>query len=100
MAGVGFGLFVVVDADEEEVAGIVGELGWIVLALDLVDGSVGILVVFQLDDQGRGRNVLAGDEHHVGKALAGGQLAKDDVIVFCVIVGNADHAGQRVLIIV
>ena len=50
MAGVGFGLFVVVDADEEKVACVVGEFGWIVLALNLVDGSVGILVVFQLDD--------------------------------------------------
>ena len=50
VAGVGFCLFVVVDADEEKVACVVGKFGGIVLAFDLVDGSVGLLVVFQFND--------------------------------------------------
>ena len=39
-------LFVVVDAHEEDVAGVVGYLRWIFLALDLVDDSVGGIIVF------------------------------------------------------
>lgn len=50
VTGVGFCLFVVVDADEKDIACVLLELGWVVLALDLVDSSIGFLVVFQFGD--------------------------------------------------
>ena len=42
-------LFVVVDAHKENVAGVVGYLCGIFLALDLVDGSVGGMIEFQFN---------------------------------------------------
>ena len=53
-AGVGLCLFVVVDAYEEQVGGVLGHFGWVFLPLDLRDGGVCILVVFQFYHDGRG----------------------------------------------
>ena len=52
VAFMGFLLLVVVDAHEEEVVGVLCHLGGILLLLDLVDGAVRILVVFQFEDDG------------------------------------------------
>ena len=46
-------LLVVVYSHEKDVTRIVSQLGGIVLPLDLADGSVSRLVVFQLDDECR-----------------------------------------------
>ena len=53
-------LLVVVDAHEEYVAGIVGYLRGIFLAIYFVDGSVGGLVELQFNDECRFADVAAG----------------------------------------
>ena len=63
-------LLVVVDAHEENVAGVVGNLRGIILALDLVDGSVGGMIEFQFNDECRLADVAAGNHHEVGITLA------------------------------
>jgi len=50
LAAVGLRLAVVADAAEQEVATVLGHFFGIALLLDLRDGSVGGLVVFQLND--------------------------------------------------
>ena len=60
-------LLVVVDAHEEQFAGVLRHLGGVLLAVDLVDGGVGVLVVFQFQDDGGGFDILAGQQHEVGK---------------------------------
>ena len=70
MAFVGFLFTVVVYAHKEEVVGVLGYLCRIFFAVDLGYRAVGILVVFQFKDDGRRLNILARDEHEIGKALA------------------------------
>lgn len=52
VAGVLLGLAVVIDAYEQEVGGVIGHLGRVLLALNMVDGRIGILSELQLDDDG------------------------------------------------
>ena len=87
------GLLVVVDTHEQEVASVLSHFGGVLLSLDLFNGTVGILVVFQFEDDGGRINVLARDEHEVGKPLAGCKFSMDDVVVSCVIVSDGEHAG-------
>lgn len=51
LAGVLFGLLVVVNAYEEDVASIFRYLGWIFLTLDLLYGGVNCVVEFELYDK-------------------------------------------------
>ena len=74
-----FRLLVVVDAHKENVAGVVGYLCGIFLALDLVDGSVGGMIEFQFNDECRLADVAAGNHHEVGIALAGGIFPVNDI---------------------
>ena len=76
-------LFVVVDAHEEYVAGIVGYLRGIFLALDLVDGGVGRMIELQFYYQCRLADVAARNHHEVGIALASGILPVNDIFVPC-----------------
>ena len=41
-------LAVIIDADEQQAVGVVGQLGGVLAALNLVDGRVGILIILQL----------------------------------------------------
>ena len=76
-------LLVVVDAHEEEVAGVVGYLRGIFLTLDLVDGSVGGMVELQLYDQCWLADVATRNHHKVGIALACGVFTVNDILVPC-----------------
>ena len=58
-------LFVVVDAHEEDVAGVVGYLFGIILALNLVDGSVGGMIELQFYDECWLADVAARNHHHL-----------------------------------
>ena len=76
-------LLVVVDAHEEDVAGVVGYLRGIFLTLDLVDGSVGGMIELQLYDQCWLADVAAGNHHKVGIALARSVFTVNDILVPC-----------------
>ena len=76
-------LLVIVDAHEENVAGVVGYLRGIFLALDLVDGSVGRMIELQFNDECRLADVAARNHHEVGIALASGILPVNDILVPC-----------------
>ena len=99
-AGVLLCLAVVVDADEQESVGVPKDLVGILPAVYLVDGCVGIPVHLQFEDDGRRVDVLAGQEHDVGKALAACQLAVHHIVVSGIVVGYGEHAGQGVLVVV
>ena len=75
-------LLVVVDAHEEYVASVFGNLRRIFLAFNLVNGRIGGLIEFQFNDEGRLVNVATGNHHQVGIALARGVLTMDDILVF------------------
>ena len=98
--GVLGGLLVVVDGDEEDLAGEAGEGGGVVLAVNLGDGGIGRLVVLELDDDGGAGGAMEGDEDHVGEAFASRQLTKYLVVGSGGVVGEADGAGHRVLVVV
>ena len=72
-------LFVVVDAHEEYVAGVVGYLCGIFLALDLVDGSVGGMIELKFYYQCWLADIAARNHHEVGIALAGGIFPVNDI---------------------
>ena len=93
-------LFVVADAHEQNVARVFGCLCRIVLTLDLVDGGIGRVVEFQLYNESRLADVVARNHDKVGLALARGILAVDYILISCPNVGNGQHAGQGVLIVV
>ena len=76
-------LFVVVDAHEENIAGVVGYLRRIFLALNLVDGRVGGMIELQFYDQCWFADVAAGNHHEVGIALASGVFTVNDILVPC-----------------
>lgn len=73
-------LLVVVDADEEDVGGVLADLLDVFAVLDLLDGLLGGMTLFQLHDEGWLVHVLAGTEDEVGEAVAHGHLAVDDVV--------------------
>ena len=52
LAGVSFRFAVIVDAHEQQAVGMLSHLCRILLALDLIDGGIGILVELQLYDDG------------------------------------------------
>ena len=89
-----FRLTVVVDADEQQAVGIVGQLGGILATLDLIDGRIGILVELQFQNDGWRIDILARNEHQISEALARGQLTVDDVVVAGIVEGDAQHTGQ------
>lgn len=60
-------LAVVVDAHEKEVTDVLRHFRRILAAVNLVDGGVGIMVEFQLKDDGERIDVLAWDEHQVSE---------------------------------
>ena len=76
-----FRFLVVVDADEEDVGGVLADLLDVFAVLDLLDGLLGGMALFQLHDEGGLVHVLAGTEYEVGEAVARGHLAVDDVVV-------------------
>ena len=82
LAGVRLGLLVVIDTHEEEVVDMLRHFCRVLYAEDLVDGGVGILVIFQLQDDGGGIYILARDEHQIGKTLTRSQLAVYDIYIF------------------
>ena len=53
VAGVLFGLAVIVNTYEQEVIRVFGHLGWVLLALNLIDSSIGVLPELQFEDNGR-----------------------------------------------
>ena len=91
------GVGIVVDADKEDVAGVFGHLLRIAALLYLVDTRFGILVLLQLNDEGGLADVLARYQHNVGEALARGILTVNVIVIMCIVIGDADDAGQRVL---
>ena len=93
-------LFVVVDAHEEDVAGVVGYLFGIILALNLVDGSVGGMIELQFYDECWLADVATRNHHEVGIALARGIFAVDYIIVFRPDICHGEHTGKRVLVVV
>ena len=86
-------LLVVIDAHEKEIARVLHYFCGILFALYLVDGGVGIMVVFQLKDDGRGIYILTGNEHQVSKALARGELSVDNIVVAGIEIGDGEHTG-------
>ena len=112
------GLLVVVNAYKEDVACVVGNLGWVVFLLDLVDGSFFGMVEFQLatptssslgiagassallslvrqfDDECRLADVATGNHHKVGIAFACGILAVDDVLISRPYICHRENARQ------
>ena len=65
MAGVLFGVAVVVDANKQNVVCIFSYLGWVLLPTNLVNGCIGILVDFQLKNDGGRVYMFAGNEYYV-----------------------------------
>ena len=94
------GILVVVDAHEEDVARIFGQLGRIVFPLDLLDGGIGGLVELQLNDKGWLVDITTGNHHQVGIPLARSVLTMDDVLVLGPDIGDGKHTGKRVFIVV
>ena len=60
---VGLLLAVVVDTYEKKVAGVLRHFGGVLFSENLVDGGVGISVVFQLQNDGWRIDIFAGDEN-------------------------------------
>ena len=100
LASVQLRLPVVADAHEEDVASVFGNLSGILLALNLVDGSVGSVVEFQFYDDGRLADVAARNHHQVGISLASGLLAVDDIFISCPDICHGDDTSQGVLVVV
>ena len=94
LASVLLRFLVVVDAHEEDVSSVFGNLCGIFLALNLVDGSVGRVVEFQFDDEGGLAHVAAWNHHQVGIPLASGIFAVDDVFISCPNVCNGNYTGK------
>ena len=99
-ASVLLGFSVVIDANEQDVACIFSNLRWILLTLDLVDGSVGGVVELQLDDQCRLADIATWNHHEVGISLACGIFTVDDILVLCPDICHGEHAGKRILVVV
>ena len=76
-------LLVVVDAHEEDVAGVVVYLFGIILALNLVDGSVGGMIEFQFNNECRLADVVARNHHKVGIAFARSVFTVNNILVPC-----------------
>jgi len=94
------GLAIVADGDEEDVARVFGHLLRVVAAVYLVDGGAGGVVILQLDDDGRCRDVLPRHEHEVGEARSRLVLAVEDVVAVGVEIGDGEHARHGVLVAV
>ena len=60
-------LAVVIDAHEKQIPVVLCHFRWILAAVNLVDGGVGIMVEFQLKDDGERIDVLTWDEHQVSE---------------------------------
>ena len=80
-AGMELGRLVIVDAHEENVAGIFRHFGRIVPPEDLADGRIGGVAVLQLNDECRLGDMSSGNHDEVGIALSCGIFAVDDVFL-------------------
>ena len=94
MARMLFGLLVVVDTYEKDVARVFGYLRWIVLLLYLVNGRIGGMVELQLDDECRLGHVTTGNHHQIGITLARGVLTMDDVLVLGPDIGDGEYTRK------
>ena len=94
------GVFVVIDAYQQDVTCVFCYLLWVVALLYLTNGGLGVLIVFQLNDQGWRTDVFTWDEHQVSIALTRRLFTMDVVVILGIVVGQADDTGQRVLIVV
>ena len=91
---------VVIDAYEEKIVCIFKYFALILLAMNLLNSSVCILVIFQFDNHCRFVAEFAWEEYKVSKALATGKFTMYYVIVLCVDVCNGEYTRKRVLIVV
>jgi len=119
------GIGIIADAHEKHLSGVLLHLLRVAALLDLVDGGAGGVVLLQLYHQGWLRDVLPRQEHDVGiplglrpslltlgrtqaslallslnRSLTRWQLPNHVVVVAGIVVGDADDAGERVLIVV
>ena len=85
---------------KQHIVSVLCNFGWILLALNLFNGCINGLVVFQFYDNGWRIHILAWNEHQVGKALARSKLTVDYIVVGGIIVGYAQNASQLVFVII
>ena len=88
-----FRFSVIIDAHQQQVVRILSNLSRIIFAFNLVNGCVGIVVVFQLDDKGGGVYVFSWYEYQVSKTSPCGQLPIENLIVFGIIKSQTEYAG-------
>ena len=93
-------LLVVVDAHEENIAGVVGYLFGIILALNLVDGSVGGMIELQFYDECWLADVATRNHHEVGITLARGVFTVNDILVPCPYICHRKNTCQGIFVII
>ena len=62
-------LFIIIDADQYDLAGIFCNLFGVLLCFDLFDSRISWLAVFQFNQKGRGVNILSGYKYDICKAF-------------------------------
>ena len=77
-----FSLFVIVDAYKDDLSVILSDLTLIFFPMNLVNGSIGRLVILQFYQYGGFVHVFTGHQHQVGKAFTSWQLSMERVVVF------------------
>ena len=93
-------VFVVVDTHEQEVVSIFQHFTLVFLATYLFYCCVGIFVIFQLNNHCWKINMLAGNEHKIGKSFARRQFAMNDVVILSIDVSDRKNTRERVFIVV
>lgn len=96
---VGFGVFVVVDPDEKQLAAVVRQRVEVFLLPDLVYCALRRSVAFQFDNH-CGVVAQDRDENDIGNALARRHFLDDAVVVEGIDVGQIDGRGQGILVVV
>ena len=94
------GILVIADADEEDAACVFGYLRRIFLALYLVYGGVSRMVEFKLHDECWLVYIAPGYHHEVSITFACSILSVDDVFVLRPYIGDGEHTGKGVLVVV
>ena len=87
-------LLVIVNTYKQQIVRIFCNFRRILFSLDLTDGRISIVVVFQFQHDGRRINVLAWNQHDIRKSLPTGKFTMHDVVILGVIIGNTQHTGQ------
>ena len=95
-----FGVLVVVDSYEEEVARIVSHGLGVVSVHYLADGILCAFSYFYSITRVGDVTFLRGDEHEVGIALTRSILAMDMIVIAGIVASQVDGAVQRVLAVV